>query len=90
MSVSMAWRSAGEGRAIFASILIDLGETIGKSNRRTTADPQISAVLQRCGMRLSTSSSRCVADGSNPVMLLRALSGRCAGRRVRTAARVND
>jgi hypothetical protein len=40
MSVSIAWRSAGEGGAIFASILIDLHATIGETKptdyRRST------------------------------------------------------
>ena len=69
MSVSIAWRSAGEGGAIFASILIDLDATIGTSNSPTTAHPQISTIPQRCGMRLSRGSSTCVAARTNPVVL---------------------
>ena len=62
MSISIAWRSAGEGGAIFASILIDLDQRL---------------VINR------------PATNFFPLCLLSVLSDRCAGRRARTATRVN-
>ena len=56
MSVSSSWRSAGEGVAIFASILIHWTQ---------------------------------LAARTYPLCFLPVLSGRCAGQRARTAARVN-
>jgi len=69
MSVSIAWRSAGEGGAIFAFNSHPLDATIDTSNRRTTADPQISAIPQHCGLRLSRARPSALQPATNPVVL---------------------